>query len=84
MSCQHMGEGTGMGCSVGWHGDVHRSVRSRLCCHVRSVTVTDTISDRTMLHDGVFHKRHTTASVTRGALSGHLMHTALPCYSVPR
>jgi hypothetical protein len=84
MSCQRMGEGSGTGCSVHRHADVRRIMRSCSCCHVWMVTVTNTILDRTTLHDGVFHVRGTTASVTCGALHDHLMCAALPCYIAPR
>jgi hypothetical protein len=62
LSCRRMGEGSGMGCSVDWHADVRRCMHIRLCCHVRLVTVTDSIPDRTTLHDGAFHARGTAAS----------------------
>jgi hypothetical protein len=41
----------------------------------------DTIFDRTTPYDGAARARGSTASVTRGALSGHLMRAVLPCLS---
>jgi hypothetical protein len=60
------------------------ALHSRPCFHLRLVIVGDPIPDRTMLHDGVIHVCDTTAMVTRGALSVHLMCVALLCYSAPR
>lgn len=75
-----MDEDSGMGCSVDWHADVRRC----LCCHVWSVTVADSLANRTSLPDGVFHACGIATSVTRGALSGHLMCMVLSCYIAPR